>query len=202
MKSKKIEQYIKEFTELNNLISKIEDDDDFTEVENINKELNQLLDSLNSELYLTDNKENSNSLQVNIKLLHENAIIPEYSKDGDAGMDLTITDIKEETENLIVYGFGIAVEIPKGYVGLIFSRSSVRRTDLILSNCVGIIDSGYRGEIMGSFRKTHQHLLNKYKVGERAAQILIIPYPNIQFVVVDELTKTDRNDGGFGHTGK
>jgi len=88
-------------------------------------------------------------MKVNIKRLHENATIPFYAKESDAGMDLVITDIKGETEWDISYGFGISMEIPEGFMGLVFPRSSIRKTDLILSNSVGVIDAGYRGEING-----------------------------------------------------
>ena len=144
-------------------------------------------------------------MQVRIKKLNENAVIPSYAKDGDAGMDLVITDIKLENTYDITYGFGIALEIPKGFVGLIFPRSSIRKTDLSLSNSVGVIDSGYRGEIQATFNQ--KSLSSKsgsflYGVGDRIAQIMIIPYPPINFIEVDELTNTERGEGGFGSTGK
>jgi dUTP pyrophosphatase len=90
-------------------------------------------------------------MKVNIKRLHENATIPFYAKESDAGMDLVITDIKGETEWDISYGFGISMEIPEGFMGLVFPRSSIRKTDLLLSNSVGVIDAGYRGEIQATF---------------------------------------------------
>jgi dUTP pyrophosphatase len=138
-------------------------------------------------------------MEVKIKKLHDLAIIPSYAKDGDAGMDLFITEIKSENRLDITYGFGIAMEIPKGYVGLIFPRSSIRKTDLILSNSVGVIDSGYRGEIQATFRKTG---VDFYNVGDRGAQIIILPYPTVEFKEVNELSDTDRGTGGFGSTGK
>ena len=141
---------------------------------------------------------------VNIKKLNENAVIPSYSKDGDAGMDLVATSINFEGTQ-ITYGTGLAIEIPKGFVGLIFPRSSIRKTDLSLSNSVGVIDSGYRGEIQATFNQ--KSLSSKsgsflYGVGDRIAQIMIIPYPPINFIEVDELTNTERGEGGFGSTGK
>jgi dUTP pyrophosphatase len=138
-------------------------------------------------------------MKVNIKKLNENAVIPTYAKDGDAGMDLVITDIKGENKLFITYGFGISMEIPEGFMGLVFPRSSIRKTDLVLSNAVGVIDSGYRGEIQVTFKKTG---LNKYEIGDRGAQIIIMPHPTIQFIEVDELTNTERGEGGFGSTGK
>ena len=138
---------------------------------------------------------------VKVKKLDSNAVVPSYSKVGDAGMDLTITKEIENTSFSVSYGFGIAMEIPKGYVGLVFPRSSVRNQDLILSNCVGVIDSGYRGELQATFKKTQGLDSIKYKVGERGAQIIILPYPTIYMTEVPELSDTERGSGGFGSTG-
>jgi dUTP pyrophosphatase len=143
-------------------------------------------------------------MKVRIKKLNENAVIPSYAKDGDAGMDLVATSIISETQTQITYGIGLAMEIPKGFVGLIFPRSSVRKTRLMLSNCVGVVDSGYRGELQATFNKVNQNSIaeNDYKVGDRIAQIMIIPHPEIEFEEADELSDTERGDGGFGSTGK
>lgn len=138
-------------------------------------------------------------MQVKIKKLHQKAVIPNYSKPGDAGMDLVITSIINENKEDISYGFGIALEIPEGFVGLIFPRSSIRKYDLILSNSVGVIDSGYRGELQATFKKTGTH---KYEVGDRGAQIMIIPHPTIEFQEAENLSNTERGEGGFGSTGK
>jgi dUTP pyrophosphatase len=143
-------------------------------------------------------------MKVRIKKLNQNAVIPTYAKDGDAGMDLVATSIISTTSIQITYGIGLAMEIPKGFVGLIFPRSSVRKTRLMLSNCVGVVDSGYRGELQATFNKINQDSVseNDYKVGDRIAQIMIIPHPDIQFEEADELSDTERGEGGFGSTGK
>lgn len=141
-------------------------------------------------------------VMVKVKKLHPNAVIPSYSKVGDAGMDLTITKEIENTSFSVSYGFGIAMEIPKGHVGLVFPRSSVRNQDLILSNCVGVIDSGYRGELQATFKKTQGLDSIKYNVGDRGAQIIILPYPQVFMTEVPELSESDRGEGGFGSTGK
>ena len=143
-------------------------------------------------------------MKVRIKKLSELATVPTYAKDGDAGMDLVATSIISNTSTQITYGLGIALEIPKGFVGLIFPRSSVRKTRLMLSNCVGVIDSGYRGELQATFNKINNDSVseNDYKVGDRIAQIMIIPHPDIQFEEADELSDTERGEGGFGSTGK
>lgn len=139
-------------------------------------------------------------LDIRIKKLHADAVLPQYAKDGDAGMDLVATEILNETETQISYGTGIVVEIPRGYVGLVFPRSSVRKTGLQLSNSVGVIDSGYRGELQATFNKVNP-TLPSYEVGERICQITIIPYPKVRFTEVEELTETERGEGGFGSTG-
>ena len=143
-------------------------------------------------------------MQVKIKRLKPNAVIPTYAKDGDAGMDLVATSVISETHTQITYGLGIALEIPNGFVGLVFPRSSIRKTRLQLSNSVGVIDSGYRGELQATFNKiitTIENQKNDYKVGDRVAQIMIIPHPSIDFQEVEYLSNTQRGEGGFGSTG-
>ena len=144
-------------------------------------------------------------MKVRIKKLSENVVIPTYAKDGDAGMDLIATSIISETPSQITYGLGVALEIPEGFVGLVFPRSSIRKTRLQLSNSVGVIDSGYRGELQATFNKittTIENQKNDYKVGDRVCQIMIIPYPPVELIEVDELSDTERGEGGFGSTGK
>ena len=165
-------------------------------VNDLNKLLNNLGDDIKQQV-----EHNLNNFDVKIKKLHPEAVIPSYAKDGDAGLDLVATEIVSNTTFDVTYGTGIAMEIPKGYVGLVFPRSSVRKYDLSLSNCVGVIDSGYRGEIQATFKKTDGLDSTSYKKGDRIVQIIIIPYPKVRFVEVDELSQTDRGEGGFGSTG-
>lgn len=144
-------------------------------------------------------------MKVKIKKLSENAVIPTYAKESDAGLDLVATAIISETPSQITYGLGIALEIPEGFVGLVFPRSSIRKTRLQLSNSVGVIDSGYRGELQATFNKittTIENQKNDYKIGDRVVQIMIIPHPPVQFIEVNELSNTERGEGGFGSTGK
>jgi dUTP pyrophosphatase len=144
-------------------------------------------------------------MKVKIKKLSPDAVIPTYAKEGDAGMDMVATRIINETLDSITYGTDIALEIPEGFVGLVFPRSSIRKTHLHLSNSVGVIDSGYRGELQATFKKIQgisNNALDNYKVGDRIFQLMIIPHPTIQFIEVDELTTTERGEGGFGSTGK
>ncbi len=140
-------------------------------------------------------------MKVKIKKLHPNAVKPKYAKESDAGMDLVATEIISETQSQITYGTGLAMEIPDGMVGLVFPRSSIRNVGLELSNSVGVIDAGYRGEIQATFNKNGVKD-EIYKVGDRVAQIIIVPHPIVQFVEVDELTESSRGKGGFGSTGK
>lgn len=142
-------------------------------------------------------------MQVRVKKLHEDAVIPAYGKPGDAGLDLTATSIEKDNYGNVVYGTGLAIEIPEGYVGLIFPRSSNSKTDLYLTNHVGVVDSGYRGEIMFKFR-ANPSLINAviYQVGDRVGQLIIIPYPQIELVEAAELSDSERGEGGFGSTGK
>ena len=138
-------------------------------------------------------------MKVKIKKLVENAVLPKYSKPGDAGMDLTAISKEYIDNEHIKYGFGLAIEIPIGYVGLVFPRSSCYKQRQLLSNCVGVVDSGYRGEISAVMIGTSEM---SYEIGDRVAQIIIMPYPQIAFEEVEELSKTERGTGGYGSTGK
>ena len=167
-------------------------------------------------------------MKVKFKKLNENAIIPTKAHATDAGFDLVATSKKTDGYGNTVYGTGIAVEIPEGYVGLVFPRSSNAKTLLTLSNSVGVIDSGYRGEIMFKFRPsiiipnpfvlwlkrfvlkkrgtyhsgiTVEHF-REYSVGDRIGQLIIMPYPEIEFEESNELSDSERGTGGYGSTGK
>jgi len=137
-------------------------------------------------------------MKVKIKKLHPDAVIPKYAKEGDAGMDLTAVDVVADGGTL-TYKTGLAVEIPRWHVGLLFPRSSVYKTGQTLTNCVGVIDSGYRGEIMMKF--TLSPYQREYDIGDRVGQLVIMPYPKVEFEEVDELTPTERGSGGYGSTG-
>lgn len=197
MDKKDLEVYINKLKDLEKNLSEEEYDDDLDFL----SELDNLLLQLSKDVH--ENVKNVGfDVEVKIKKLHKDAVVPSYSKPGDAGMDLTITSEIENTLSSVTYGFGIAMEIPSGYVGLVFPRSSVRNQELILSNCVGVIDSGYRGEIQATFKKTNGLDSFKYKVKERGAQIIILPYPKVSIKEVDVLSDTERGEEGFGSTGK
>ena len=209
MEKEDVENYLKQLEEFEKTIGSDDDEIDL----NFVNELNDLLGKLQEDIStppVTEQNTFSNQqtgtmnsgVLVKVKKLVPEAVVPSYSKVGDAGMDLTITKEIENTSFSVSYGFGIAMEIPQGYVGLVFPRSSVRNQELILSNCVGVIDSGYRGELQATFKKTQGLDSIKYKVGERGAQIIILPYPTIYMTEVPELSDTERGTGGFGSTGK
>ena len=193
-----------------------------------------------------------NELKVKIKKLVENAVIPTYAKHGDMGMDLTATSVEYDKEkDCFVYHTGLAFEVPEGYGMLIFPRSSNRKTGAYMTNHVGILDSGYRGELLVCFKnrdsigtllarfrsdkfventangnvqdiksyafsiiQASNNIINNdetltkfimnfapYKVGDRVAQIVIVPYPKVTFKETDKLSESERGVGGHGSTG-
>lgn len=151
-------------------------------------------------------------MKVKIKKLNDLAVIPSYAKQGDAGMDITAISKQVSEDGLYIeYKTGLAIEIPEGYVGLIFPRSSVSKTTLSLANAVGVIDSGYRGEISFRFKDSGISVSMDnndfvegiaYNVGDRVGQLIILPFPTIEFEEVTELSNTTRGKGSYGSTGK
>ena len=139
-------------------------------------------------------------MRVKIKKIRDNAVIPTYAKIGDAAMDLHAAHTEIDAYGNVVFYTGLCLEIPMGFVGLLLPRSSVSKTSMALANSVGVIDSGYRGEIMLKFRRVPS-INNSYKKGDRVGQLMIIPHPEIEFIEADELSNTDRGKGGFGSTG-
>ena len=136
---------------------------------------------------------------LKFKKLIESAKIFNKVTSGSNGFDLTATSKEWHDEfQAYVYGTGVAVEIPKGYVGLLFPRSSVRKYALAMANCVGVIDSDYRGEIMATFRLTNIYQGKVYNVGDKCCQLIIIPTPEFEFKEVDELSDTERGTKGHG----
>ena len=173
-------------------------------------------------------------MKIKIKKLNDKAVIPTYAHATDAGLDLTAISVKRDFEkDVFIYGTGLAIEIPKGYVGLLFPRSSNRNTEAYMTNHVGVIDCNYRGEVMVCYKNRtatviRDNLANiitdfyetqsynvenmpddgrrvtkaPYEVGDRLAQLIIIPYPHIEFEEVDELSDSDRGTNGHGSTGR
>ncbi len=149
-------------------------------------------------------------MEVKVKKLVPEAVLPKRAHASDAGFDLVAVSRKVDEDGAIVYGTGLAFEIPEGYVGLVFPRSSVARKDLVLSNGVGVIDAGYRGEVMAKFkpslRALEEHLVGMrgekwYEFGDRIAQLIIMKLPEVELVESEELSESDRGKGGYGSTG-
>ena len=141
-------------------------------------------------------------LKVKFKKLREEAELPKYANPGDAGLDLKATSVEWSKDfHCYVYGTGLSVEIPEGYVGLLFPRSSIRKYGLNLTNCVGVIDSGYRGEIMLTFRPQFEGSGKVYDIGDKICQLIIMPYPIIEPVEATELSETERGENGHGSSG-
>lgn len=157
-------------------------------------------------------------MKVRIKKLSPNAQIPKKAHSTDAGFDLYATSRKLDDDGNIVYGTGLAFEIPEGFVGYVFPRSSISKQNLFLTNSVGVVDAGYRGEVTAKFKMSQKAgMLERegehyfaiptfpgctvYEVGERIAQLIIMPIPAIEFTEADTLSSSERGTGGYGSTG-
>lgn len=143
-------------------------------------------------------------IKVNIKKTDPNAILPSYGSEFAAGADLysCSENVEIEPGKTVLIHTGIAIELPQGYVGLVYARSGLAsKRGLAPANKVGVIDCDYRGEIMVAL---HNHGTETQKVeqGERIAQLVIAPYFTADFNEVDELSQTVRGEGGFGSTGR
>lgn len=157
-------------------------------------------------------------MKVKFKKLSDDAILPSYAKPGDAGLDITATSdgvVIHNKENdpswyYIEYKTGLAVELPDNHVGLMLPRSSISKSALFLANSVAVVDSKFRGECCFRFKidagavdqATKDRVQAEvYKKGDRIGQMLILPYPTIEPEWAEELSETERGQGGFGSTG-
>lgn len=165
-------------------------------------------------------------MKLKVKRLSEKAVMPTKAHPTDAGFDLTATSVELDDFHNIVYHTDIAFEIPEGYVGLLFPRSSNAKKDLILSNSVGVIDCHYRGEVTMKFKTTERismtesdgknvefgycyefggaifnRKIKNYKAGDRIGQLVIVELPQFDIEEADTLSETDRGNGGYGSTG-
>ena len=144
-------------------------------------------------------------MKIRVKKLSDTAVLPERGSSSAAGYDLR-ADIAEPRE-IAPYGVsmiptGLSVEIPEGYFGGIFARSGLAAKEgLRPANCVGVVDSDYRGPVMVALRNDTQEV-RTVTPGERIAQLVIIPFLSAEFEVSEELQETARGEGGFGSTGK
>lgn len=144
-------------------------------------------------------------IDVRIKKLRENAVVPSYGSDFSAGADLyaaldePITINPGETKFIPT---GLAFEIPEGYVGLVYARSGLAsKKGLAPANKVGVIDSDYRGEVLNAI---HNHGTEPQTIepGDRTTQMVIAPYITANYILSDSLDDTERGEGGFGSTGR
>lgn len=168
-------------------------------------------------------------MEVKFKKLSDKAVIPTKAHPTDAGFDMVATGINQ-TDEYIEYKTDIAIQLPKGYCALLFPRSSNSKKDLLLANSVGLVDEGYIGEIRFRFKRILMPIMQDvmiapptgdiltdakntrkvpglayrddfiYKEGDKIGQLVIMPVPEITLVETDELTETDRGEGGFGST--
>ena len=143
---------------------------------------------------------------VQFKKLNPNAVNPTKAHNADAGFDLTAISRTTDDHGNWVYDTGIAMNIPCGHVGLLFMRSSVAKKSQILTNAVGVVDSGYIGSITFKMKPIVQDIkytqAKPYEVGERIGQIIIIPIPPVTFEEVDDLGHTERGTGNYGSSGR
>ena len=144
-------------------------------------------------------------MNIKIKKLNENAIIPTRGSKYAAGVDLYACidkPIEIQPHETVKIGTGLAMELPTGYFGAIFARSGLAtKQGLRPANCVGCCDSDYRGDYIVPLHNDTD-ITQTVIPNERIAQLVIMPYLPVDFIEVDELTETERGDGGFGHTGK
>lgn len=143
-------------------------------------------------------------MKLNVKKLRPDAVMPTYGSDSAAGADLYAlcdTDTEIAPDETVFIHTGIAMEIPEGYVGLVYARSGMAcKNDLAPANKVGVVDSDYRGEIMVALHN-HGNKMRTVENGDRIAQIVITPFLRCEFSETDELNETVRGEGGFGSTG-
>src|ERR1035437_320749 len=140
-------------------------------------------------------------MKIKIKKLHLDAQIPKYAHEGDAGLDLyTVEAFELEPGERKSIPLGIAIEIPDGYVGLMWDKSGLSHKYGIKS-FGGVIDSGYRGEIHAGVMNLSDKYF-KFEKGHKIAQLLIQKIENVDFEEVKELSDTSRGEGGLGSTGK
>ena len=143
-------------------------------------------------------------MEIKFKKLDPRAVAPVRAHSTDAGYDLVATHITTEINEcgqlVLVYHTGLALEIPEGYFAMLVPRSSIFKKSLMLTTGASVIDAGYRGEITAKFKTTTDVVPSVYKEGERFAQLLILPVPEVTFTEALELSTTDRGEGGYGST--
>lgn len=142
---------------------------------------------------------------IRYRKIYPDAVEPVRGSEWAAGWDLTARAVAYDDENqCVVYSTGLAFEIPRGYVGLLFPRSSIFKKMLWLTNSVGVLDADYRGEVLFKFGiRTDAHKqMGFYEKGERIGQLVIVPVPEVAFLESESLSETKRGAGGYGSTGR
>ncbi len=143
-------------------------------------------------------------MDIPVKKLHPAARLPVYATAEAAGADLCAcleAPVSIAPGETVMIPTGLAVEIPAGYVGLVFGRSGLAlKRDLAPANKVGVIDSDYRGELKTAIHN-HGSAVQTVEPGERIAQLVVVPYLTANFTETDQLSDTARGVGGFGSTG-
>lgn len=182
-----------------------------TEITNLKSQQTQLLNAVKAINTFP------NHIVVKYKKLSEDAQIPTKISKDSAGMDLVVTDVEYDYDTkTYCYHTGLAMEIPSGYVGLLFPKSSIYNQNLTLANCVGVIDADYRGEVMARFKGDCEYYKIErknnnlfaflfgekhpkiYKVGEKVVQLIIVRIPDVTLQEIDNVTSTERGTNGFG----
>ena len=141
---------------------------------------------------------------IRYKKLSPDAVEPVRGSEWAAGWDLTARAVAWDEENkCLVYSTGLAFEIPRGYVGLLFPRSSIFKKTLWLTNSVGVLDADYRGEVLFKYglRWNTREEAELYNVGDRIGQLVVVPIPEVAFIEAETLSETKRGAGGYGSTG-
>lgn len=143
-------------------------------------------------------------LQISVKKLYSDALLPVYATDGAAGCDLYLyadTPVTIPPGATVLLHTGLAFAIPEGYGGFVFARSGLAaKRGLAPANKVGVIDSDYRGEVMIAMHNASA-VSQTLESGERIAQMVFLPVSSAAFAEVDDLESTLRGSGGFGSTG-
>ena len=136
-------------------------------------------------------------MKIKVRKLHPRAVLPTFATEGSAAFDLVA--IKRDGQ---LYDTGLAFEVPQGYAMFVYSRSGMGFKDNTrLANCVGVVDSDYRGEVKVKLTRDDGRPVDA-QVGDRIAQAVIMRLPKVELVEVEELSNTHRGEGGFGSTGK
>jgi len=152
-----------------------------------------------------------NKIKLKYKLLNNNTNIPSYAHEDDAGIDLTATNIIKSNWHSVWYNTDIAIEIPKGYFGMLSPRSSISNDGLLqYANSFGVIDSGFRGGMQVRCNRTvkgiFKYIFNKtdcqYNIGDKIGQLIIVPHTSVVLEHYEDLSNSKRNTGGFGSTTK